>query len=618
MAHTEGPSFNEAQQEAIEHNKGPMMVLAGPGSGKTLVITHRTKTLIEKYHVEPSKILVITFTKAAAQEMKERFQKLMGGKYVPVRFGTFHAIFFSILKHAYNYNASNIIRESDKKKILHDIVEDLELDIEDTNDFVQDVESEISLVKGEMLVLEHYFPMNCAKDVFTKIYQRYNQAMERRNLIDFDDMLVFCYELFSQRPDILRQWQKQFQYILIDEFQDINKVQYDIVKMLAKPENNLFIVGDDDQSIYSFRGAKPEIMLQFEKVYPDVKKVFLDVNYRSTACIVETAAMVIGHNKKRFPKKIRTVNPRGTEVAIREFDGLKQENEKVIELVQEYQRQGVPLSEIAVLFRTNTQPRALISKFMEYNIPFYMKEQIPNIYEHWTAKNIMAYFQLAMGKRDRSLFLQVANRPKRYLSRQIFDTPEVSFERLYTFFEDKRWMEERLEKFEYDLKMLSRMTPFAAINYIRNGIGYDEYLVEYAQYRHIKVGELYEILDELLDMAKPFKNYQEWFQHVEEYAMELENQTRQQKEEQEDAVAFLTMHGSKGLEYRKVFIVDANEGIIPHQKAVLDEDIEEERRMFYVAMTRAKEDLHIYFARNRLNKEMTMSRFVAELLEEDL
>ena len=395
-------------------------------------------------------------------------------------------------------------------------------------------------------------------------------------------------------------------------------MQYDIVQMLAKPENNLFIVGDDDQSIYSFRGAKPEIMLQFEKVYPDVKKVFLDVNYRSTACIVETAAMVIKHNKRRFPKKIRTINPRGTEVAIREFDGLKQENEKVIELVQEYQRQGVPLSEIAVLFRTNTQPRTLISKFMEYNIPFYMKEQIPNIYEHWIAKNIMAYFQLAMGKRDRSLFLQVANRPKRYLSRQIFDTPEISFERLYTFFEDKRWMEERLEKFAYDLKMLSRMTPFAAINYIRNGIGYDEYLVEYAQYRHIKVEELYEILDELLDMAKPFKNYQEWFQHVEEYARELENQSRQHKEEQEEAVAFVTMHGSKGLEYRKVFIVDANEGIIPHQKAVLDEDIEEERRMFYVAMTRAKEELHIYFARNRLNKEMTMSRFVAELLEEDL
>ena len=610
------PKFNKAQKQAVEHNKGPMMVLAGPGAGKTLVITYRTKTLIEKYGVEPGKILVITFTKAAAEEMKVRFQNIMDGEYVPVRFGTFHAVFFSILKHAYHYTASNIIRESEKKRILLEIVENMELDIEDLNEFIQDMENEISLVKGEMLSLEHYFPMNCAKDIFQKVYTRYNQALQRRKLIDFDDMLVYCYELLTQRPDILKMWQQQFQYILIDEFQDINKVQYDIIRLLARPNNNLFIVGDDDQSIYRFRGAKPEIMLQFEEVYPSAKKVLLDVNYRSTACIVETASMVIAHNKTRFPKNIRTDNERGQEVAIREFEDLKQQNEKIIEKVREYQKQGMPLSQIAVLFRTNMQPRALIGKFMEYNIPFCVREQIPNIYEHWIAKDIIAYIKLAQGKRDRSLFLKVANRPKRYLSRQIFDTQEISFERLRLFFEDKKWMQERLEQFEDDLLALSHMTPYAAINYIRKAIGYDEFLEEYAQFRHIKVEELYEILDELSDLAKPFQNYKEWFENMEQYALELEKQVKKKKDvQQEDAVAFVTMHGSKGLEYDIVFIVDVNEGIIPHQKAVLEEDIEEERRMFYVAMTRAKKELYIYFAKERFSKEFTMSRFLAELLD---
>ena len=610
------PKFNKAQKQAVEHNKGPMMVLAGPGAGKTLVITYRTKTLIEKYGVEPGKILVITFTKAAAEEMKVRFQNIMDGKYVPVRFGTFHAVFFSILKHAYHYTASNIIRESEKKRILLEIVENMELDIEDLNEFIQDMENEISLVKGEMLSLENYFTMKCAKDIFQKVYTRYNQALQRRKLIDFDDMLVYCYELLTQRPDILKMWQQQFQYILIDEFQDINKVQYDIIRLLARPNNNLFIVGDDDQSIYRFRGAKPEIMLQFEEVYPSAKKVLLDVNYRSTACIVETASMVIAHNKTRFPKNIRTDNERGQEVAIREFEDLKQQNEKIIEKVREYQKQGMPLSQIAVLFRTNMQPRAMIGKFMEYNIPFCVREQIPNIYEHWIAKDIIAYIKLAQGKRDRSLFLKVANRPKRYLSRQIFDTQEISFERLRLFFEDKKWMQERLEQFEDDLSALSHMTPYAAINYIRKAIGYDEFLEEYAQFRHIKVEELYEILDELSDLAKPFQNYKEWFENMEQYALELEKQVKKKKDvQQEDAVAFVTMHGSKGLEYDIVFIVDVNEGIIPHQKAVLEEDIEEERRMFYVAMTRAKKELYIYFAKERFSKEFTMSRFLAELLD---
>lgn len=611
------PQFHSAQLQAVEHNKGPMMVLAGPGSGKTLVITHRTKTLIEKYGVNPAKILVITFTKAAAGEMQERFHKLMGNRKVPVRFGTFHAVFFSILKYAYNYNANNIIRDSEKKKILQEIIENLELDLEDVNDFIQDMESEISLVKGEMIDLKNYFPMNAAKDVFQRIYYKYNESLQRRNLIDFDDMLVYCYELLKERKDILKLWQNQFEYILIDEFQDINKVQYDIIQMLAKPQDNLFIVGDDDQSIYRFRGAKPDIMLQFQQIYPKAKRVLLDVNYRSTQCIVETASSVIKNNKKRFEKKIRTENNRGKEVEIQEFENTKKQNELVVQMIKEYQSKGIHLSNIAILFRTNTQPRALVSKFMEYNLPFCMKEQIPNIYEHWIAKNIMAYFKIAMGSRERGLFLQIANRPKRYLSRQVFDTQEVSFDRLHAFYSEKKWMQDRLQKLEEDIEILRTMTPYAAVNYIRKGIDYDSFIQEYAEYRHIKAEDMYEILDELQDMAKPFRTYGEWFSHVEEYAKELEEQVAKNKNVVEDAVTFVTMHGSKGLEYDIVFILDANEGIVPHQKAILEEDIEEERRMFYVAMTRAKKELNIFFSKERFNKDMSMSRFVAEIISEE-
>ena len=228
-------SFNTSQTEAIGHGTGPMLVLAGPGSGKTLVITERTKNLIVSQGVDPSRILVITFTKAAAMEMKERFFRLMGGKKYPVTFGTFHAVFFSILKHAYGFRADNIIKEEQRFLLIREIITKMHLEYEDENEFISDILGEISLVKNSGVPLEHYYSKNCGKEVFEQIYQSYEGTMRQKRLIDFDDMLVYCYELFSQRKDILAAWQRKFQYILIDEFQDINKIQFDIIKMLAEP-----------------------------------------------------------------------------------------------------------------------------------------------------------------------------------------------------------------------------------------------------------------------------------------------------------------------------------------------------------------------------------------------
>lgn len=604
---------NQSQLTAINHNKGPMLVLAGPGSGKTLVITRRTEQLINRYGVNPQNILVITFTRAAAEEMKERFLRLSGGRGQGVNFGTFHAVFFTILKYAYHYSAANIISEEQKNLIFREIFEHLDYEIEDEKEFMSGITSEISLVKGERMDLEHYYSINCSEEIFKKIYQSYDDRLRRANLIDFDDMLVLCYELFMERADILAVWQKKFQYILIDEFQDINKIQYDIIKLLALPENNLFIVGDDDQSVYRFRGAKPEIMLNFNKDYPEGKRVLLDVNYRSTEKIVESASRLVKNNTKRFPKNIRAQNLGGQEIIIKSFQELKEQNSLVVANILQYYKSGIPFSDMAVLFRTNTQPRALIDKLMEYNVPFQMKDMIPNLYDHWISLNIITYMKLAMGYRDRALFLQIANRPKRYLSRECFGEAQVDFGKLREFYGDKEWMRDRVDKLEYDLELMKSMSPFAAINYIRKGIGYEDYLTEYAAFRRIKAEELFDTLNELQDSAREYKTYGEWFRHISEYQEELKRQAQNQKQNK-NSVALVTMHGSKGLEYRAVFIVDANEGITPHRKAMLEADLEEERRLFYVAVTRAKEYLHIYSVKERYNKELTCSRFVGEML----
>ena len=611
-------SFNHQQRMAVEHVDHPCLVLAGPGSGKTTVITHRTKKLIEEEGISPSNILVITFTKAAAMEMQQRFLQLMGGKRLPVSFGTFHAVYFQILKYAYNYRAENIIREEKKYEILRNIVHKTELDISDENEFVANLISEISNVKGEMLDVAYYYSKNCPEEVFKKIFREYNDTLIRANLIDFDDMLVMCYELLTKRKDILKLWQDKYRYILIDEFQDINRVQYEVIRLLAKPQDNLFIVGDDDQSIYRFRGARPEIMLSFEKDSPEAKRIILDTNYRSTPENVAGAGKLIRNNKKRFEKQIRAERENGSKPVILPFDNVYKECNYILEEIEQLIAKGLTYQDMAVLYRTNTNPRTLLEKLMEHNIPFCMKDVIPNLYDHFIAKDIIAYINAAVDFREKGVMkrgdmLRLINRPKRYISRDVFPRAEVNLEDVKRFYQDKGYVLERISKLEYDLAMIRNMNPYAAIQYIRHGIGYEEYLTEYAEYRRMKPEELYDVLEELSEAAKPYKTYREWFKKIEEYGEELKKQARE-RQEKKDGITLATMHSSKGLEYRAVFIIDANETITPHKKALLPEDIEEERRLFYVAVTRAKDWLYICHCRERYGKETDVSRFVEEMV----
>lgn len=605
--------FNDAQVRAINHFNGPALILAGPGSGKTAVITHRTYNLIEKYGVNPANILVITFTKAAATEMKERFNALTGGKGYPVVFGTFHAVFFTILKHAYNYKSSDIVTREEQYECIKNIIERMDMEYEDENEFVGNILSEISRVKGELINIANYYSINCGEKEFRYIFNEYDKMLERKRKIDFDDMLVYCHELLSNRRDILSAWQNKYRYILIDEFQDINKVQYDIIRMLALPENNLFIVGDDDQSIYGFRGAKPEIMLGFQKDYKEAETILLNVNYRCNEHIVQQSKKLIAHNRNRFQKDIKAANKTGLGVKLLDFKDIMEEHEKVLELIREYNRKGFAYEDMAVLTRTNIGSRLMIEKFMENNIPFRAKDAIPNIYEHWIAKDILAYIHIALGSTDRKDFLRIINKPLRYISRDALDTPDITFTQLMNVYEDKNWMTERIEKMETDMRVVSRISPYAAINYIRHAIGYEEYLAEYANNRHMNYDELLEVLDEIMEAAREYKTYDEWFVHMEDYTKELLKQARN-RELEVNAVNLMTMHSSKGLEYKIVFVLDVNEENIPYKKAVLDEEIEEERRMMYVAMTRAKEDLFLCCPRQKYNKSLEMSRFIRELI----
>lgn len=606
--------FNEAQTKAICHKNGPAMVLAGPGSGKTLVITRRVEYLIKKYGVRPEQILVITFTKAAAKEMRERFARITKDDRFPVTFGTFHGIYYGILKWAYRMNASNIFSEEEKMMLLREVIAGMELEIEDEKEFLQGIASEIGQIKNNRLSLEEYESSNCSDQMFRQIYEEYERRRKLLKKIDFDDMLVLCYELFQKRPDILQMWQKKFQYILIDEFQDINQVQYDVIRMLALPENNLFIVGDDDQSIYRFRGARPEIMLGFSKDYPNAKSIILDVNYRSTKAVVSAARRVIERNKNRYQKEIITVNEQGDNVHIQEVRHPVEESHYIREQIAKAVTAGTEPSQIAVLYRTNTEPRALVETFMEYHIPFQMKEHLPNLYEHFIGRDFQSYMRMALGGRDRGDFLMIMNRPNRYIGRDSVDRGEISFENLRKYYMEKDWMVDRIDQLEVDLKVISRMTPYAAIQYIRKSVGYDLFLNEYAIKRKMKLEDLQELIREMEERAKEFKTIEEWFDHIEKYTEELRLQAVTRTENR-NAVSLMTFHAAKGLEYDTVFIIGANEDVTPYKKAELPEEMEEERRMFYVAMTRAKKHLMISYVREKNGKAMEQSRFLGELFQ---
>lgn len=601
--------FNEAQQRAVQHRDGPMMVLAGPGSGKTAVVTGRTCRLIEE-GISPSSILVVTFTRAAAAEMKERFLRQRGEASTAVTFGTFHGVFFGILRHTYSISGGTVIGEQQKLSLLKELLQQLYPGTEQEADLPSQVGREISQIKGSGLSPENYYSGVLPQEVFRKVYASYEKWKQENRRMDFDDIIVRCWRLLSGRPELCRAWQNKFRYLLVDEFQDISPMQYKIVKLLAQPRNNLFIVGDDDQSIYRFRGANPELMLRFPKEFPGCQTVTLDRNYRSTPEILETAGKLIAVNRKRFPKTIHAVRGHGEPVRLEIFSNPRKE---CIHLAREIRREkesGTDFDKIAVLVRTNSGCREAVEQMMAWQIPFSVREMLPCIYDHWIAQTLFAYMRLGAGSRKRTDFLRIYNRPNRYFSRDAFLAPEISFDSLFRYYQDKAWMMKRAAKLEDDIHVLGRLAPYGQVIYIRREIGLDDYVKEYAGERGIPEEELLQVLDELSESARNYPTWDAWQKGIEEYREKL--QAQGQKGKEASGVCLSTLHAAKGMEYDSVYILDVNEGVIPYHKAVLDADLEEERRMLYVGMTRARLRLHLYAVRERYEKKADLSRFLRE------
>ena len=629
-------SFSEAQKRAIRHKDGPALVLAGPGSGKTTVITNRVRYLTEKYGVQAGSILVITFTRAAAREMKERYEK-MTGQGSRVAFGTFHSVFFLILKLAYGYQASNIVREEQRIRFIREQAERMQLDLEDPAEFTASVLSEISMVKGEMMPLAHYYPKSCSEEVFKALYEGYEDQMRREKLLDFDDMLSMCYELFKARPDILTAWQKKYQYILIDEFQDINRVQYEIVKMLALPQNNLFIVGDDDQSIYRFRGARPELMLGFEKDYPEAERILLDINYRSVSTITESAGKVISNNKTRFPKEICALRGTGRPVDIRLWPDPVNETLAIVSQLRDYAQMGIPYEEIAVLYRTNAQSRLFEEKCLLYNVPYRLVGGV-NFYQRKEIKDILAYLRTIANGRDDVSVMRIINVPKRGIGAASVSKAEIFASAngysMYDAFARVRAipsMGKAADKIQKFVDLIEEFREkisggeYGIPELIEDVLERTGYKADLESEGEVEAETRLENIEELVNKAAAYEAAAEepsLGEFLEEVALVADVD---RMDDSDDRVTLMTLHSAKGLEFDNVWLCGLGGRAVPSMMSINSDDpgaIEEERRLCYVGITRARKRLTLTAARQRMVNGETrwnkVSRFVDEIPEEDL
>lgn len=608
--------FNKSQIQAISHMDGPAMVLAGPGSGKTTVITHRIKNLIEKAEVRPENILVVTFTKAAAISMQKRFSTLMnGGKGQLVTFGTFHSVFYKILRKSRRYEATEILSERQKTDYIREIIGRYGISSNDISELSQNIINDIGNIKGNMLNAQEYEPSCCKKEDFIKVYNAYNLELKKDGKMDFDDILRECYLLLCENHTILEQWRELYKYILIDEFQDINRIQMNIIELLASPLNNIFVVGDDDQSIYGFRGARPEIMIEFKDYYPEAELIVLNVNYRSTQSIINVAGRVIENNKTRLDKCAHANNDKDFQPDIRKFRNQVEELKFVVSKIKEYENQGISLSEMAILVRNNSQIQEISSFLKNRKIEAESGKHRSNIYNGMVAKDILSYVRGAL-KFDGTYFnedlIYVLNKPQRYISRQVVLSVNMNISAVRRIYSKNN-----IDSFLFHIEMIRKLPPQAALSYVRKGAGYEEYLRLYAIENNIPMSGLLKQLEQLVQECSKFNTLEQWINSIDS-AQNSEGQNFGKKSSGEggtnNRINIMTMHGSKGLEFKAVFIVDANQGIIPTSKALRERDFEEERRLFYVAITRAIDYLNIYAVEERLGCPIEVSMFVEEML----
>lgn len=620
--HIDLNAYNVSQREAICHGSGPALVLAGPGSGKTTVLTKRLQYLIHIYHIPPQEILVVTFTKAAALEMQQRFQRLEGIR-LPVCFGTFHSIFYRILKeyHAgypaqdsrqtFKQDPLTVLTGKEKRDYMRQILLQERMD----EQYVSLLLEKFALFKnGQTFAqLQEELPEEITEERFDYLFTRYRKKCSEKQKLDFDDMAYECLKLFETRPDILKHWQKQFRYILVDEYQDIAPIQEKLIAMLALPENNLFLVGDDDQAIYGFRGAGTESMLSFPQKYPDTKQIFLEMNYRCRQEIVEAAGLVIAQNKKRFIKIQRSARKEENDTCVicMGFAGWEEEHRFILEQLKEQEKAG-RLDKCAVLYRKNKDADMLIRMLEQHGIPYLCSASKPaSLQQHFITEDMTAYLRFLYGDRTRKNFFQIMNRPERGIARESCLAEQIDITQLQAWHSYDPAVMTQIQKLEKACRHVGMLPLFAAMMYIRKGLGYEDWLLEHSN-KEAKKENLY-ILSLLQEKAKKLPTLREWEKWLRQDA--AEEMTDGSLQKTENALHILTYHACKGLEFDHVFMPDLNEGWVPHKKAVTQEALEEERRMFYVGMTRAREKLYLYYRTGTKKEPETMSRFLTVLAD---
>lgn len=622
MVNTIINKLNESQMEAVRHIEGPCMVLAGPGSGKTRVITYRIENVVLNNNINPRRILAVSFTKASSIEMKNRALSLNNDpRMAKVTYGTFHSLFFRILRYFGGYSSESILDEKSKRIAIKGIMKGLNVENGEDDEIVNQVINEISYVKNELMDNIDFTSEILTKDEFTKVYNLYEEYKGQINKIDFDDMLIKTYYLLQNNKTVLDAVRKAYKYILVDEFQDINKAQFEVLKLISNPENNIFVVGDEDQSIYGFRGARPDFLLEFQTYFKGAKKIVLDINYRSKSEIIDTANRLIEKNTNRHEKVIKCTQGEGGSVNY--ISPHDSEEEAVFigkEILEEIKKDYVEYSDFAVIYRTNIQSRALVDVFMDMRIPFIVKDSVITIYDHWTSQDILAYLRIGMNLKSNKDWARIINKPFRYISREninMVKDEEDFVNALINKCDLHPKQIKTINDLEIDLSYLKTLNPKNAISYIRTSLDYDRYILDYCANRKIKTNGIIEILNELESSASNFTTIDEYLSHIDRVKAEL---SENKKSTHSDGVIFTTMHSSKGLEFKNVYIIGVNEGTVPHEKSYYVEDekikndqIEEERRLFYVGITRAQERLCISSTLNKYGKKVQKSTFIDDI-----
>ena len=591
---------NEAQEKAISIIHGPVIIISCPGSGKTTTMIRRIHHMIEKGIPAPN-ILMVTFSKASAKDMSDRYAHMYGVN-PGITFATIHSLCFNILRAEMIVSDDSIISANQQYGFIYKKLQKVSW-ADDLWEASKSIITEISSVRNNLIDVHHYQSESCEPDIFRAIFREYENYKNSIRKIDYDDMLVMVRDLFRKNENVKKRWQDRFPFIQCDEYQDVNYVQRDILYALAERSRNLCVVGDDDQSIYMFRGARSSIMLGFKKDFPDCTEIMMSVNYRSKEPIVEMADLLIQKNTQRFQKEFIAERGAGDDVIYKRYKTREKELLDISKIAKFKYSDGQKYNEMAILYRTNEQAQMIALTLDKNGIPFRTTENIKSLYEGWIFRDIRAYIEMSCGIDPEANMLSVLNHPSRYLKKQRFlnvpFTPEAMNKAiLYVYDKNNPWKySNALHAIHLWMKSFGPgkitmdMDP-SKVRAALNEINYHRMLVDMAQRKNIPVKDYEAVYDRLFADAAKFSTIRQWLDFAEKDILRIQKINRERLRSKE-GILLATMHRSKGCEWNTVFVVDVNEHIIPGKNSENTDLLEEERRLLYVAMTRAKDHLYI-------------------------